>query len=122
MLLASKIKADLEEQGRAGYLVLINDVLDPVDCRNKVESIYNNLPPSCTDSDVILDFTGMTVIASVGSVLACLDERRSIQYTPGVFNNELKAVQPRDPVEISLDWNMLRFPNTATGNEATLPS
>lgn len=122
MPLASKIKADLEAQGRTAYLVLINDVLDPVECRNKVESIYTNLPPACTDSDVILDFTGMTVIASVGSVLACLDERRSIQYTPGVFNNELKAVQPRDPVEISLDWNMLRLPNSTTSNDATLPS
>lgn len=108
MPLAAKLRAELTEQGKNAELALVNDVLDPVECRNTVNGIYAKLPMGLSESDVILDFTGMTAIASVGAVLACLDEQRAIQYTPGVFDNELKAVRPRDPVEIRLNWGMLQ--------------
>lgn len=120
MPLATKLKNELVEQGKRAELVLINDVLDPVECRNKVDDIYARLPDGCAESDVILDFTGMTAIASVGAVLACLDERRAIQYTPGVFNTELKAVQPRDPVEIVLNWGLLSPPRATELDAASM--
>jgi hypothetical protein len=73
----------------------------------KVDAIYTQLPAGCTPTDVIPDFTGMTTIASVGAVLACLDEQRAMQYTPAVFDETLHAIQPRDPVEVVLSWGML---------------
>ena len=109
--LAGKLKAELKERRVDAELVLINDVLDPIECRNTVDHIYTTLPAGLAESDVILDFTGMTAIASVGAVLACLDEQRAIQYTPGVFDAELRAVRPRDPVEIALTWNTLHLPS-----------
>jgi hypothetical protein len=78
-----------------------------------VERIYSDLPPGCLETDVILDFTGMTACASVGSVLACLNENRSIQYTPAQYDTTLKAMQPLDPVEVVLHWGMLRLPASA---------
>ncbi len=110
MPVATKIKSELSKDGRTAELVLINDVYDPIECRNKINDIYASLPEGFTESDVILDFTGMTAIASVGAVLACLDERRAIQYTPGVFDRELKVVKARDPVEVTLDWSLVRVP------------
>jgi hypothetical protein len=105
--LAGKLRAELQAQGKKAELVVLNDVFDLVECRNKVDAIYTQLPAGCTPADVILDFTGMTTIASVGAVLACLDEQRAMQYTPAVFNEQLHAVQPRDPVEVVLSWGML---------------
>ena len=93
--------------GKKAELVVLNDVFDLVECRNKVDTIYTQLPAGCTPADVILDFTGMTTIASVGAVLACLDDQRAMQYTPAVFDEQLHAVQPRDPVEVVLSWGML---------------
>jgi hypothetical protein len=118
MPLATKLKAELKEQGKDVELALVNDVLDPVECRNAVDEIYAKLRPDLTESDVILDFTGMTAIASVGAVLACLDEQRAIQYTPGVFDKDLKAIQPRDPVEIVLHWGLLRLPQDVAATHA----
>ena len=107
---ATKLKSELEQQGKKAELILIHDVFDPVECRNKIDAIYTSLPAGLNPSDVILDFTGMTSVVSVGSVLACLDEQRAIQYTPGVYKDGA-AVQPRDPVEITLHWGMLRNTN-----------
>ena len=99
--LAGKLRAELQA-GKKAELVVLNDVFDLVECRNKVDTIYTQLPAGCTPADVILDFTGMTTIASVGAVLACLDDQRAMQYTPAVFDEQLHAVQPRDPVEVVL--------------------
>ncbi|MCW5968913.1 MAG: hypothetical protein KIT57_10395 [Blastocatellales bacterium] len=106
--LASKIKDDLEKKGVSAELVLINDVFDVVECKRRIGEIYEHLPEGLQEPDVILDFTGMTAVASVGAVLACLDESRSIQYTPAVFDKELHALQPRDPVEIILHWGLIQ--------------
>ena len=105
--LAGKLRAELQAQGKKAELVVLNDVFDLVECRNKVDAIYTQLPAGCTPADVILDFTGMTTVVSVGAVLACLDDQRAMQYTPAVFNEQLHAVQPRDPVEVVLSWGML---------------
>jgi hypothetical protein len=105
--LAGKLKAELQAQGKKAELVVLNDVFDLVECRNRVDAIYTQLPAGYTPGDVILDFTGMTTVASVGAVLACLDEQRAMQYTPAVFDETLHAIQPRDPVEVVLSWGML---------------
>ncbi len=78
-----------------------------VECRNTVDRIYTHLPADLPESEVILDFTGMTSIASVGAVLACLNDQRPIQYTPAVFDSALKVLRPRDPIEIVLNWNIV---------------
>jgi hypothetical protein len=105
--LAGKLRAELQVQEKKVEMVVLNDVFDLVECRNKVHAIYSQLPADCTPVDVILDFTGMTTIASVGAVLACLDDQRAMQYTPAVFDETLHAIQPRDPVEVVLSWGML---------------
>jgi hypothetical protein len=107
MPLATELEAELQAQGKKAKLVLINDVYDLLECRNQVDEIYTQLPAGLSPSDVILDFTGMTAMASVGSVLACLDEQRSLQYTPAVFDEQLRAMRPRDPVEVVLTWGMV---------------
>jgi hypothetical protein len=107
MPLAQKVRDELQAQGKDAELVFIHDVLDPVACRDTVDRLYSNLPADLDESEVILDFTGMTSIVSVGAVLGCLDEKRPIQYTPGVFDTELKVQHPRDPIEIVLSWELL---------------
>jgi hypothetical protein len=112
--LAGKLRAELQAQGKKAELVVLNDVFDLVECRNKVDAIYTQLPAGCTPADVILDFTGMTTVVSVGAVLACLDDQRAMQYTPAVFNEALHAIQPRDPVEVVLSWGMLDYQRQTT--------
>src|SRR5947209_15534949 len=80
----------------------IKDAFDPIGLKKKVDSIYENLPATCQEVDVILDFTGMTALASVGSVLACLDESRAIQYVPAEYNDKGQPIKPLDPIEIVL--------------------
>lgn len=105
-------------------MVFVSDVYDPLEFKQKVESIYAALPEGFVESDVILDFTGMTGCASVGSVVACLDEHRPKQYTPGHYNTKLEAKQPIDPVEIVLHWRLLRSPvlaeSTTTANASNV--
>lgn len=119
MPLATQLKAELQAEGKKADLVLINDVYDPLECRTKVDAIYTQLPAGLSPSDVILDFTGMTAMASVGAVLACLDEQRSLQYTPGVFDEKLRVIQPRDPVEVVLTWGMVSDQKATTGATRT---
>ena len=119
MPLAQKLRGELQGQGKDVELVFIHDVLDPVECRNAVDRIYANLPVDLPESEVILDFTGMTSIASVGAVLACLNDQRPIQYTPAVFDSTLKVLRPRDPIEIVLNWNIVAGLPTA---QLLLPS
>lgn len=110
MPLAQKLRDELQSQGMDAELVFIHDVFDPVECRHAVDTLYANLPVGLPASEVILDFTGMTSIASVGAVLACLHEQRAIQYTPAMYDKALQAQQPRDPIEIILTWNIAAGP------------
>ncbi len=98
---------ELEKQGKHAHLVAVDDVYDPVEVRDKVNEIYRRLPEGCAESDVILDFTGMTAVASVGSVLACLNAARPIQYTPPEFDKDMKPVGVKEPIEITLDYGTL---------------
>jgi len=107
MPLAQKLRNELQGQGKDVELVFIHDVLDPVECRNTVDRLYVSLPGDLSESEVILDFTGMTSRASVGAVLACLNDQRPIQYTPAVFDGALTVLRPRDPIEIVLNWNIV---------------
>ena len=104
---ANDAAEDLERAGKQVHSVKIDDVYDPIEFRNKIADVYANLPKGMTESDVILDFTGMTAVASVGSVLACLNADRPIQYTPPQFDKDLKPVASKDPIEIVLDYSML---------------
>lgn len=123
---AEKLRSELVEQGKSAELILINDVFDPLEYQDKVASIYASLPPNYSETDVILDFTGMTACASVGSVLACLNERRAIQYTPAQYNPALKAMQPLQPVEVTLQRGPLRLASApalqAPAQPETLPT
>jgi len=108
----SRSKADqthqsLESQNKTTHWVMVDDVYDPIEIRNKIAGIYDHLPEGLSESDVILDFTGMTSVASVGSVLACLNAARPIQYTPPVFNATMQPVGALDPIEITLDYELL---------------
>jgi len=112
--IADKLRSELDGHGKKVKTEIINDVFDPLEYKEKIEAIYEKLPQSWTDSDVILDFTGMTACASVGSVLACLNEQRAIQYTPGQYDTTLKAMQPLNPVEVVLHWGQLRIPSISS--------
>lgn len=106
MSTAERLQAEYANESTVFDIRLVTDeeVYDPTIFKEKVEKIYDNLPEHFTESDVILDFTGMTGIASVGAVLACLKENRSIQYVPAVYNAALSAQKPLDPIEVELDW------------------
>ncbi len=112
-VIAEKLEQELTEMNVKTERVFVEDIFDPLEFNQKVVSIYETLPNGYTESDVILDFTGMTACASVGSVIACLDERRHKQYTPGEYNPKLQAVQPLNPVQINLHWRLLRLSASA---------
>jgi hypothetical protein len=84
--------------------IVINDVYDPLKFRNCVSMIYRTrLPQGWQESDVIADYTGMTVHASVGMVLACAERGRSLQYTPARFDEQRKELGSLNPIRISLN-------------------
>ncbi len=105
--LAEALHKELVKAGKSVHLVVVDDVYDPVEIRDKVSDIYDHLPADIMESDVILDFTGMTAVASVGSVLACLNATRPIQYTPPQFDKDMKPVGVKEPIEITLDYGTL---------------
>ncbi|MGH9767091.1 MAG: CRISPR-associated protein [Blastocatellia bacterium] len=107
---AERLRQELAGTGVRAEMIFISGVYDPLEFKQKVDSIYAALPEGFVESDVILDFTGMTGCASVGSVIACLDEQRPKQYTPGHYDAKLDVTQPLDPVEIVLHWGLLRSP------------
>ena len=45
--IAENIKQSLVEQGVYAHLIMINDVFDPLEYKQKVETIYSDLPPDC---------------------------------------------------------------------------
>lgn len=118
--IAESIKQSIVEQGVKAQMIMINDVFDPLEYKQKVERIYSDLPADCSETEVILDFTGMTACASVGSVLASLSEFRSIQYTPAQYDASLKAVVPLDPVEVILHWGLLSMSATSEASKTNL--
>jgi hypothetical protein len=86
--------------------IVVNDVNDPLEFRARVSEVYEKLPAGWSDEDVIGDYTGMTAHGSVGMVLASLAPHRPLQYTPAHYDEQLKATEPLDPIEIVLDWEV----------------
>ena len=103
--IGKELKNEFENESTEFEIIIIGDldVFDPAILKNKVEQIYANLPEFFIENDIILDFTGMTAVASVGSVLACVGKNRPMQYIPAPYNQNLKAVQPLEPIEIVLN-------------------
>lgn len=83
--------------------VVVNDIQDPLEFRDRVEKIYQNLPDGWQASEVIADYLGMTAHGSVGMALACVPARRPLQYTPARFDEQLRPVEPLDPIEIVVE-------------------
>lgn len=106
--LALQLKGELEAKSVVAEVIAVENAFDLVKMKERVEKIYASLPAGLEETDVILDFTGMPALASVGAVLACLDERRSIQYVPAEYDERLGIVKALDPVEIFLTWETVR--------------
>lgn len=83
--------------------LIINDVYDPLEYYSAVERIHRTLPDGWANAEVIADYAGMTVQASVGTVMACLNGRHPLQYTPAKFDEQRKPIGSLDPIEITFD-------------------
>lgn len=99
----------LEEKGIAAYNHPLEDEYDFLDIRDEIDNIYLNLPDGLAETDVIVDVTGMTKPLSIGAVLACIDEQRSIQYIAPLFDDARKPVEPGDPIELKLNWETIEI-------------
>ncbi|MBI5758604.1 MAG: CRISPR-associated protein [Planctomycetales bacterium] len=86
--------------------IVITDVYDPLEFRNRVDEIYCRLPAGWGTSDVIADYQGMTAHGSVGMVLACLGTRGPLQYIPARLDAQRKPIEALDPIEIVLDGDL----------------
>lgn len=100
---AEETRDRLKQEGKEAKQIFVTDVYDPLEVRDKVADIYRTLPDGLRENEVILDFTGMTAVASVGSVLACLNTERPIEYVPAETDKDGKAIGSKDPIEITLD-------------------
>lgn len=84
--------------------IAVNDVYDPILFRDQINAIYETrLPQSWQDTEVISDYTGMTVHASVGMVLACLEKNRPLQYTPPNLRQG-KIIGSLNPIRVTLGF------------------
>jgi hypothetical protein len=86
--------------------IVVNDVYDPIEFRDAINSIYvDRLPVGWKTADIIADYAGMTAHGSVGMVLANLMTDRPLQYTPAnVDRLSGKTVGSLEPIEITLTW------------------
>lgn len=99
---AKELKQELTQLQIADPIV-VNDVYDPIEFFRAVKRIYGNLPQGWNGEDVIADFTGMTVLGSVGMVLACRSLGNQLQYTPAEFKDDGKpSGRSLMPIEIVL--------------------
>jgi hypothetical protein len=86
--------------------IVVNDVNDPLEFRNRIDEVYSKLPRGWSESDVVGDYTGMTAHGSVGMALASLKPHRPLQYTPAQYDEQLRALAPLEPIEIELNWDL----------------
>jgi len=84
----------------------IKDVFSSKGIRDEVDNILSHLPEGWNENDIISDFTGMTAPASIGMVLACLRNNRPLQYVPGNYDKDGRAVTATEPVEVKLEWDI----------------
>ena len=108
--LANEVCQDLEGQGKHGHLRHVEDVFDPTVCAKVVEDIYANLPAPLTPADVILDFTGMTALASIGGVLAAVGWQAPLEYTPAQRDSSNRVMGSLPPFEVVLTPTLLGRP------------
>lgn len=84
--------------------IIVNDLNNPLEVKNLIEQRYTRLPNTWSESDLIVDYTGMTAHCSVGAALACLPSTRHLQYTPALFDENRDPQGSGQPIEIRLDW------------------
>jgi len=83
----------------------LQDEYDARECYAIVRGIYQDdvarfgLKPK----DVIADITGGTKPMTMGMVLACIEGEYPVEHVPAVYDEELKAQKPLEPIEISYD-------------------
>ncbi|MFQ3616766.1 MAG: CRISPR-associated protein [Cyanobacteriota bacterium] len=84
--------------------IVMNDVFDPLKFRDCVDGIYRTrLPKGWSEQEVIADYTGMTAHASVGTVLACINAARPLQYTPARTDDKTgKIMGSHEPIRVML--------------------
>jgi hypothetical protein len=102
--IAQRLKEEQEHHGRIVDELVINDVHDPFEFYNQVKVIRARLPEGWSAADVIADYVGMTAHASVGMVLGCLFTGFPLQYTPGAYDDQLKAIRPLPSFEVELKF------------------
>lgn len=84
------------------------EVYEPIVFKKVVDEIFEKLPPNLKEEDVILDFTGMTALASVGSVLAFVGSEKIIQYIPAVNTATLEEVGSHEPIQFELNLKITK--------------
>lgn len=84
--------------------IVVNDIYDPLQFYRCVNEIYlTRLPKDLPERDVIADYTGMTAHASVGTVLACINTVRPLQYTPARTDPKTgRVIGSLDPIRVTL--------------------
>ena len=104
--IGNRLQQEYTDKVKEIEIVTVTDkeVYEPLVFKKKIEEIYANKPHNLKDEEIILDFTGMTSLASVGSLLACLGSKRTIQYIPAATTSEeLDAISSLSPIQIKFD-------------------
>lgn len=96
--LAKKIKAD-NPAVCTSEPVIVNDVNDPLDFHTTISKVLNSLSEE-ERTQTICDYTGMTAHASIGMFWASHESGAKLQYTPARFDENLRPVEPLEPIEI----------------------
>ncbi len=101
---AQALRAEYRDRVTIDEPIVIEDVYNPLEYVQKIESIYTDkLPKGWQASDIIADFAGMTASASVGMALLCYAKNRPLQYTPAVVDpNTGRITGSAEPIEINL--------------------
>lgn len=104
---ALELEDILEDKSINVKLKPIENAFSLLQVRDMVDAILTSeLPDGILEEDVISDFTGMTALASVGTVLACLSPNRKLQYTPAIQDkNGNPSGESGEPIEVVLTWD-----------------
>jgi hypothetical protein len=83
----------------------LQDEYDAKECYAIIQGIYRSevarfgLEPK----DVIADITGGTKPMTMGMILACIEGEYPVEHVPAVYDENLRAHRPLDPIEIRYD-------------------
>ncbi len=100
--LAKQLMQDYPQIIHCDAIHLIQDIYDPMQTSDCLDTIYKTLPIGWKDEDVIRDFTGMTVQVSVGMAFICASRQYPLQYTPAHLDAMLNPTGSLKPIEIVL--------------------